>query len=174
MARTQKTAAAGEKIKVADSAAVKHHKRYDSDLALDKGRMLASLLLKVCSPAPPPTPGADKLSPANHHSPSDQGIYMDSGSDVVVAKTTKIPPAEGKLRGNGSDSAHSSTHSPTSDSSSLSASTSPEEASSLSLLYEMGGEEAVSLAYIDESKTVHKYIASRYTARLYSCTSVYG
>jgi hypothetical protein len=96
---------------------------------------------------------------------------MDSGSDVVIAKTTKIPPAEGKLRGNGSDSAHSSTHSPTSDSSSLSASTSPEEASSLSLLYEMGGEEAVSLAYIDESKIVHKYIASRYTARLYSCTA---
>ncbi len=165
MARSQQNAFAGGKINVAaDSAAVKH-KRYDSDLALDKGRMLASLLLKVCSPAPPTTPAADKLSPSNHHSPSDQGIYMDSGSDVVVAKTTKIA-AEGKLRGNGSDSAHSSTHSPTSDSSSLSASTSPEEASSLSLLYEMGGEEAVSLAYIDESKTVHKYIASRYTTRL--------
>ncbi len=165
--RTQKTAA-GEKINIADNSAAVKHKRYDSDLALDKGRMLASLLLKVCSPAPP-TPAADKLSPANHHSPSDQGIYMDSGSDVVVAKTTRIPATEGKLRGNGSDSAHSSTHSPTSDSSSLSASTSPEEASSLSLLYEMGGEEAVSLAYIDESKTVHKYIASRYTSTLY-CT----
>jgi hypothetical protein len=82
---------------------------------------------------------------------------MDSGSDDV--KTT-FDGEKGGMRGNalGSDSAHSSTHSP----SSTTVSDSATSSSDTSLLYEIGREEeAVSLAYIDESKTVHKYIASR-------------
>lgn len=143
-----------------DNSTAGGHKpaRYDSDLALDRGRMLANLLLKVCPPAAMPPSGAeDKPVSSNHHSPSDQGIYMDSGSDV--AKTTD--GSGGRRRGGGSDSAHSSTHSP-STSTTGSSSSSCSSSSSLSVCEEAGIEEAVSLAYIDESKTVHKYIASRY------------
>ena len=131
-------------------------RRNDSDLAMDKGRLLANLLLKVCSPQLPATLDDDNKPSSSNHSPSDQGIYMDSsGSEVAVAKTTDSK----MLRGNGSDSAHSSTHSPSS--------TTDSSSESLSLVYEVGvEEEAVSLAYIDESRTVHKYIASRWAVHL--------
>lgn len=134
---------------------------------------LSSLLLRTCSPTKPA-----------HHSPSDPGICMDSGSDEATVQTTptghnsshstlRSDSSHSVLRSkessnsfqHGSDSAHST--SPSSSSSSCSSPSSSSSSSSFSLtcveeaVSLTGLEEAISLAYIDESRTVHKYIASR-------------
>ena len=101
------------------------------------------LLLQTCPPVKSPS-----------HSPSDPGICMeDSGEE-----TSSEQPAPDTARG--SDSAHSSTF--FSSSSSIGSSSSSSSCSSPTFLKDGGGkEEALSMAYIDESKTVHSYIASR-------------
>ena len=82
------------------------------------------------------------------HSPSDPGICMDSGGEDLGSDPQELNRC--------SDSAHSSPFSSSSSSSSSFSSCSSPNSSS-----EPGKEEAVSMAYIDESKTMHSYIASR-------------
>ena len=130
---------------------------------LNKDGFLNNLLLQTV----PMEPSSSTLT----HSPSDPGICMDSGSgddtkasssnsqhsssssgiadgDSVKTETADDSGHDEKtVEGvGGSDSAHS---------------TSPSSSSPSSSISGLGHEEAVSLAYIDESRTVHKYIASR-------------
>ena len=132
---------------------------------LNQDGFLNNLLLQTV----PVEPSTSTLT----HSPSDPGICMDSGSgddtktsssngqhsssssgiadgDSVKTETASNDSGHDEKtveRVGGSDSAHSST--------------SPSSSSPASSLSGLGHEEAVSLAYIDESRTVHKYIASR-------------
>ena len=150
------------------------------DESLRKEQLLKTLLLTTAQPTPR---GDDVIdvraddvmtttapsTPSSTHSPSDPGICMDSGSDDPATCIDEDSGSEDPVTDSaGDDDSHrnedpapkdlnvetgsDSAHSPSSSVSSPPAS----PAGSLS-----GFEEAVSLAYIDESRTVHKYIASR-------------